>query len=181
MTGEVIGDMTGDIISDAIVLTVRRALLSRARRRASAAVAAVAAAILFQIDNFQTDRGGRTGTNRERRAFTTEYIRVYGGRAAAVRNRPTWAAAACARRPSPEPDHVEIGAWSRDRGRGEPVISVLQQLQQLVRRAVSARAARWLAHVSCRPGARGVSHYVALGCSKTPPPPFSWLGLARPS
>ena len=58
---------------------------------------------------------------------------------------------------SPEPDHVEIGAWSRDRGRGEPVISVLQQLQQRVRRAVSARAARWLTHVSCRPGARGVT------------------------
>ena len=41
--------MTGDVICEAIVLTVRRALLSRARRRASAAVAAVAAAILFQI------------------------------------------------------------------------------------------------------------------------------------
>ena len=49
MTDEVIGDMTGDVISDAIVLTLRRALLSRARRCASAAVAAVAAAILFQI------------------------------------------------------------------------------------------------------------------------------------
>ena len=57
MTGEVIGDVTGDVISDAIALTVRRALLSRARRRASAAVAAVAAARFRFLDSFKPKRG----------------------------------------------------------------------------------------------------------------------------
>ena len=94
--------MTGDVICEAIVLTVRRALLSRARRRAIAAVAASPPRSCFRfLDRTfkrteEVEPGRTQETTQKRRAFTTEYIRVYGGRAAAVRNRPTWAAAACA-------------------------------------------------------------------------------------
>ena len=61
MAGEVMGDvMIGDVISDAIVLTVRRALLlSAARRRSSP----VAVANLVQISTELIDRGGESGTN----------------------------------------------------------------------------------------------------------------------
>ena len=65
MAGEVMGDvMIGDVISDAIVLTVRRALLlSAARRRSSP----VAVANLVQISTELIDRGGESGTNGETR------------------------------------------------------------------------------------------------------------------
>ena len=53
MAGEVMGDvMIGDVISDAIILTVRRALLSAARRRSSP----VAVAIWFRFrQNLSTE------------------------------------------------------------------------------------------------------------------------------
>ena len=103
MMGDV---MTGDVISDAIVLGASRAAERRpaaCQRRRRARSGSDSELQDRQRRNIRDELGYIRGNK-------TEYVRVYGGRAAAVRrNRPTWADAACARCAGSEPDHVEIG------------------------------------------------------------------------
>ena len=92
MMGDV---MTGDVISDAIVLGASRAAERRpaaCQRRRRARSGSDSELQDRQRRNIRDELGYIRGNK-------TEYVRVYGGRAAAVtRNRSTWAAAACATR-----------------------------------------------------------------------------------
>ena len=76
--GEVMGDVIGDVIGDAIALTVRRALLSAARRGASAPSPSARSGSDLVISRTYTVKQAE-GVPPERmrnKTITTKYIRV---------------------------------------------------------------------------------------------------------
>ena len=101
------------------------------------------------------DRGGRTGTNLETTQNDALLLRstfvctvVEQQRYGTVRLGQLPLAPACA---GSEPDHIEIGAWSRDQDRGhELVISVPQLLHGsvFVTPCPLAQPVGWRTHVS---------------------------------